>query len=130
MKGLRRKVRELAMGYLYQKDTGVEAVTLDPSIYARHFGVPEEQREFFFDLVEGVSEKLAELDAKIQSIAAHWKISRMARVDRTILRMACWEIRFSETPRNVVIDEAVELARKFSTTESASFVNGILDQIE
>lgn len=130
MKGLRRKVRELAMGYLYQKDSGVEAATLDPSLYARHFHVPEEQKDFFYDLVDGVSQKLAELDAKIQSIATHWKISRMARVDRTIMRMACWEMLYTDTPRNVVIDEAVELARKYSTTESASFVNGILDHIE
>lgn len=128
--GYRRKVRELALGYLYQKDSGVDVVTLEPSVYARHFGVPGSQRDFFMALINGVLEDLAKLDADIEKTAEHWKINRMARVDRVLMRIAAWELlRSEETSHKVIIDEAVELAKKFSTEESARFVNGILDQI-
>lgn len=130
MQGNRRKVRELAMGYLYQVDHKVESKTLDDALYARHFGVTENQREFFFELVRGVQEHQQELDELIQAVADNWKISRMARVDRTILRLASWELKqFPETAHQVIIDEAVEIAKKFSTTESSKFVNGILDKL-
>jgi N utilization substance protein B len=83
------------------------------------------------ELIRGVQKHKAEIDSKIQSSSAHWKMDRMATIDRNILRVSVYEMRFAATPlkENIVINEAVEIAKKFGTTESASFVNGLLDQI-
>jgi N utilization substance protein B len=83
------------------------------------------------ELIRGVQKSKAEIDAKIQSSSQHWKVDRMATIDRNILRVAVYEMRFSPAPlkENIVINEAVEIAKKFGTTDSASFVNGLLDQI-
>lgn len=82
-------------------------------------------------LINGVKNNLERIDSIIQDISQHWKVSRMAIVDRNILRMGVYEMRVMAEPltKNIVIDEAVELAKKYSTSESASFVNGLLDQI-
>jgi N utilization substance protein B len=83
------------------------------------------------DLIRGVQQNKPAIDAKIQSSSAHWKMDRMATIDRNILRVAVYEMRMAPEPlkENIVINEAVEIAKKFGTTESASFVNGLLDQI-
>lgn len=83
------------------------------------------------DLIEGVLNNKEAIDAKIGAASRHWKVERMASVDRNVLRVAAFELKFAANPikQNIVIDEAVEIARKFGTTESASFVNGVLDQI-
>jgi N utilization substance protein B len=83
------------------------------------------------DLIKGVQQNKAAIDAKIQSTSTHWKMDRMATIDRNILRVAVFEMRWAPNPlkENIVINEAVEIAKKFGTTESASFVNGLLDQI-
>jgi len=128
--GYRRKIRELALGYLYQQDCKIETLTEDPEKFFAHFADVQNQREFFFKIVEGVTTHLEKLDQDISAVAEHWKLSRMARVDRVILRIASWELlEEPDTPHRVVIDEAVEIARKFSTEESASFVNGLLDHL-
>lgn len=128
--GLRHLAREAALGYLYQKDSGVECVTETPIKYAKHFEVPEAYRKFFVKLVEGVAEHQGELDQEIVTAAEHWKLYRMQRVDRSILRLAAWEIFYClETDHQVIINEAVELAKTFGSQDSAAFVNGILDRI-
>jgi len=128
--GLRRQAREYALGYLYQLDFGLEAKTKLPLRFAEHFGLLQAQQDFFIQIVEGVMEHQSELDEEIQGVAQRWKLSRMARVDRVVLRMAAWELKYTpETPYRVIIDEALEIARKYSTTESASFVNGLLDEL-
>lgn len=87
-------------------------------------------REYAGDLITGVIEHLSTIDAVIVRVAANWKISRMAAVDRSILRMAVYEILFlSEIPGAVTIDEALDIAKKYSTSESPSFINGILDRV-
>ncbi|PIR22295.1 MAG: transcription antitermination factor NusB [Deltaproteobacteria bacterium CG11_big_fil_rev_8_21_14_0_20_45_16] len=128
--GYRRRVREYAMGYLYQEDTGLETLTSNPRKFVSHFGLTESEWVFFQQIVEGVLAEKVAIDVDIQEVAEHWKLSRMARVDRVVLRLACWELKCCpDTPLRVIIDEAVEIARRYSTTDSASFVNGILDRL-
>jgi transcription antitermination protein NusB len=84
-------------------------------------------REFANQLFENAATRAAELDPVISSHAQHWRIERMAAVDRAILRLAMAELHNMSTPPKVVIDEAVELAKKFSSEEASAFINGILD---
>jgi N utilization substance protein B len=91
----------------------------------------EEVVKYADDIIRGVSARKADIDSKIQASSSHWKVERMATIDRNILRIAVFEMRFASNPlkENIVINEAVEIAKKFGTTESASFVNGLLDQV-
>jgi N utilization substance protein B len=92
--------------------------------------VEEPAREFATRLAAGTLSRVAELDERIKSRAEHWRISRMAIVDRNILRLAVYEFLFEPTPRTVAINEALEIARRFSTYEATQFINGILDAIK
>jgi N utilization substance protein B len=85
--------------------------------------------EFMETLVRGVSAKSDEIDQRITAKSEHWRIERMAAVDRNILRLAIFELSEMKTPAPVVIDEALELARQFSGDESVSFINGVLDAV-
>jgi N utilization substance protein B len=87
-------------------------------------------REFATRLATGTLAHLLELDERIRSRAEHWRISRMAVVDRNILRLAVYEFLHEPTPRTVAINEALEIARRFSTYEATQFINGILDAIK
>jgi transcription antitermination protein NusB len=130
VRGTRRKARESALAYLYQTDLDVAPVTAEPQRFVHHFLVDEESREYFLRLVEAVLEAKSQLDSKIEESAENWKLYRMESVDRSILRLASFELLFCpETDFQIIIDEAVELAKEFGSDNSPSFVNGILDQI-
>jgi len=88
-----------------------------------------ERDPFVADLVRGTVERLAEIDSRISRHAEHWRMERMPAVDRNILRLAVYEMTHGGTPAAVTIDEALELARRFSNEESVQFVNGVLDAI-
>jgi len=90
----------------------------------------ETARAFATRLATGTLSNLALLDERIRSRAEHWRISRMAVVDRNILRLAVYEFLYEPTPRTVAINEALEIARRFSTYEATQFINGILDAIK
>jgi N utilization substance protein B len=92
--------------------------------------VEEAAREFATRLAVGTLSHLAELDERIRSRAEHWRISRMAIVDRNILRLSVYEFMYEPTPRTVAINEALEIARRFSTYEATQFINGILDAVK
>ncbi|MCR9097376.1 MAG: transcription antitermination factor NusB [bacterium] len=94
-----------------------------------HFDVPKSAREFARGLVAGVVSRAAELDALVGQHARNWRVERMAAVDRNVLRLGAFELRETETPVPVVIDEAVDLARRFGSDTSPAFVNGVLDAI-
>ena len=94
-----------------------------------HFDVPKTAREFARGLVAGVVSRAAELDALVGQHARNWRVERMAAVDRNVLRLGAFELRETETPVPVVIDEAVDLARRFGSDTSPAFVNGVLDAI-
>lgn len=99
------------------------------SLYSEESPMRPERDEFLERLVRGTVEKAGEIDALISGHAEHWRLERMAAVDRNILRLAIYEMQNTETPAAVVIDEALELARRFSTEESVQFVNGVLDAV-
>lgn len=89
-----------------------------------------EGREYADGLARGVANEIERVDAMIRKASVNWRLERMARVDRNILRMGAWELAHSpDVPRAVIIDEGVELAKKFGTEDSSSFVNGVLDRI-
>jgi len=96
---------------------------------AEHFVVPKGAIEFARTLVTGVVARLSELDALVGLHARNWRVSRMAVVDRNVLRLGAYELRDTSTPVAVVIDEAVDLARRFGSDRSPAFVNGVLDAI-
>lgn len=122
------------MQILYQLDiTGEDpAVALD-NFWAAHLEeeVGEDQKSFTSELVRGTRENVETIDASISKFAANWHLKRMAVVDRNILRMGCFELMLREDiPPKVTINEAVELAKKYSGLEAGKFVNAILDKIK
>jgi len=129
--GKRRKARELALQLLYQLDLQGEADPARqlPEFWQRH-PVDQEVRSFAEQLVRGTKLHQGKIDELIVHYAEHWDLERMAVVDRNILREGIFELLWmSEVPPKVVINEALEIAKKFSTHESSSFINGILDRV-
>ena len=127
--GTRRKSRELALQMLFQSEIGKQAPDeVKRSFWLQRTEVERETRGFADDLFRAATDRGAEIDALIQKHAEHWRLERMAAVDRNILRTAMAElIAFPQTPKPVVINEALEIARKFSSPESIHFINGVLD---
>ncbi|HET7787036.1 MAG TPA: transcription antitermination factor NusB [Myxococcales bacterium] len=131
MMGSRTRARECALQALYQLDTsGGDAREAVRGVMA-HFEEADGETERFADeLVRGVRSEQAQIDSLIQRTSTNWKLERMARVDRNILRLAVYEIlRRADVPVRVTLNEAVELGKKFGSEESSAFVNGVLDRI-
>ncbi len=129
--GLRRAARECALQMLYEYDVGRLSQMEILATFWEMNEHPKKVREFANQLFEGSVGRLKEIDRTIQQHTKNWRLSRMAAVDRNILRLAVYEfLSDSKTPGTVVINEALEIAKKFSTHESAQFVNGILDSIK
>jgi N utilization substance protein B len=131
--GTRRKARECALQMLFAADVAKTRDTVLTRNYWAELGEPtldEETRDFADKLSIGTLDKVNEIDTAIRTRAEHWRIERMAIVDRNVLRMAVYEFLFSDTPHTVVINEALEIARRFSTFEATQFINGILDAIK
>ncbi|TDI46981.1 MAG: transcription antitermination factor NusB [Acidobacteria bacterium] len=128
--GKRRRARECALQMLFQIDLiGVEPAEVYAQFWDEH-DTEDDVRAFSQELVDGVCTTREQLDARITEIAEHWRIERMAVVDRNVLRMALYEMnRQPQTPIAIVIDEAIEVARRFGSEESAKFVNGVLDAL-
>ena len=131
-RGDRHSGRMAALQLLYQREVGgAGGAELDEAVrdyWVEHPG-PEGRRVFATTLLQGAIEALDRIDPLIESAADNWRLSRMAAVDRTILRLAVYELLAAVTPPAVVIDEALELAKKFSGEQSARFVNGVLDSV-
>ena len=129
--GSRRKSREYLLQMLFQCDMGRQsAEQVQRSFWQQREGVEAEARGYADDLFRAATQRAAEIDALIQAHAAHWKLERMAAVDRNILRAAVTEfLAVPETPRPIIINEALEIARRFSSPESVHFINGVLDSI-
>ena len=131
--GSRRKARECALQMLFAADVAEMPATDVVRSYWSELGeadLDETAREFATRLAAGTLQNLELLDERIRSRAEHWRISRMAVVDRNILRLAVYEFLYEPTPRTVAINEALEIARRFSTYEATQFINGILDAIK
>jgi len=129
--GTRRKSRELALQMLFQSDMGKQdADQVRRTFWAEHASASAEVRGFADDLFRVATDRLPEIDGLIERHAEHWRMERMAAVDRNILRAAVAELLgFPATPRAVIINEALEVARKFSAPESLQFINGVLDSV-
>lgn len=130
--GARRRARECALQMLFSYDVTRPSVEeLLESFWGELAEASEEVREFANELAVGTISNLEEIDERIRIRTEHWRIPRMAVVDRNLLRMAVFEfLHQPNTPRTVAINEALEIARRFSTSESTQFINGILDAIK
>ena len=131
--GSRRKARECALQMLFAADVAEMPADEVVRSYWAELGETDldvTAREFATRLAARTLSNLELLDERIRSRAEHWRISRMAVVDRNILRLAVYEFLYEPTPRTVAINEALEIARRFSTYEATQFINGILDAIK
>jgi transcription antitermination protein NusB len=129
--GTRRKSRELVLQMLFQSDMGRQnADQVRSTFWKERDSVADDVRGFADDLFRIATDRNAEIDSLIERHAEHWRMDRMAAVDRNILRAAVAELLgFPSTPRAVIINEALEIARKFSNPESVQFINGVLDSV-
>ena|SRR5260370_42548519 len=128
----RHRARERALQILFEWDARKEPVedaiaSFYGTLYSEQSETKPAPDDFVEQLVKGVVEHIAEIDRRLAQHAEHWRIERMPAVDRNVLRMAIYEMMALETPPAVAIDEAIELARRFSGEESVQFVNGVLD---
>ena len=124
---LRRKSREYALQMLFQWEMGKQEPSRIEEGFWKIARAQKSTRDFANQLFESAAARAAELDPIISQHAQNWSLERIAAIDRTILRLALAEIRNTSTPAKVVINEAVELAKKFSSEDAAPFINGILD---
>ncbi|HLW99598.1 MAG TPA: transcription antitermination factor NusB [Candidatus Acidoferrales bacterium] len=126
---VRRKSREFAFQMLFQWEMRRESPAVIEKGFWRGVKAAASTREFANQLLEGAVVRAGEIDKLVERHAKGWTLERMAAMDRAILRLAVGELRSTGTPPKVVINEAVELAKKFSSEDSAAFINGILDAI-
>ena len=129
----RHKAREAALQMLFAADLYVHDPQRLTDDYWNELGdtaIDTRTREFSDKLVHGALKELSTIDDRIRTRAEHWRIERMAIVDRNVLRLAVYEFLFEDTPHTVIINEALEIARRFSTFEATQFINGILDAIK
>lgn len=128
---MRRKSRELTLQVLFQREFAPQLTETEALSYlAEQAGSPEEVRTYALHLIKGVVEHCKPIDQLIRSHSRNWSVERMGLVDLNILRVAVYEIRFDQqVPPHAAINEAIEVAKKYSTQEAAGFINGILDAI-
>lgn len=128
--GSRRRGREAALQMVFQIDMSGVSLEQALSSYWMYLSANREGEAFANALVRGWAESRDRIDDVIREVSQHWRIERMAKVDRNILRLATYELmELSDVPRRVTLNEAVELAKRFGSEGSAGFVNGVLDRI-
>ena len=133
--GIRRQARECALQIVFQLDSwpNPNVGDADDAVarFFENFDAPDDKaRALASTMARGVTEKRAKLDEVVQKHSPRWKVARMAMVDRNILRVAAWELTTDlETSAPVVIDEAVEIAKRYGAEQSGAFVNGVLDGV-
>ena len=128
--GSRRKGRESALQILYQIDTSGTSAEQALALYFAHLSSSEEGEEFATELVRLFDRDHDRIDGLIRDVSHHWRLERMTRVDRNILRLGVTELlHCPDVPRRVTLNEAVELAKRFGSEGSAGFVNGVLDRV-
>ena len=125
----RTRAREVALQVLFQEDLNPDNALDRAGNFIAARLKDDDLREFAKQLILGVKRNQDELDDLLQEKADNWSIRRMAATDRNLLRLGAFEIRYTETPDRVAIDEAVELAKRFGAAQSSQFVNGILDKL-
>ena len=124
----RSRAREVALQILFEDDVNPRATVADMKGFVHGRLNNAELEEFCMSLILGVRRNQGELDQLLSKTADNWSLSRMASTDRNVLRLGAYEILYTETPDRAAINEAVELAKRFGSAQSAQFVNGILDK--
>jgi N utilization substance protein B len=128
--GARRKAREIALQMLYQMEVNPGELEAALELFWKGLSASQQVKEFVNRIVEGVHVRQEEIDQLLAKHSEHWRLDRMDRVDKSILRMGVFEIMFCEDiPVKVAMNEAVDLGKKFGAAESGAFINGILDKI-
>jgi N utilization substance protein B len=128
--GVRREGREAAVQYLYQNDLNPTSELTDVAIFYKMRGLSPAARRFSDELIPGILAAKAEIDALLETNVTNYDLKRLAAIDRNVLRLSVYEmLHCPEVPPVVSINEAIEIAKKYSTDESGKFVNGILDKI-
>ncbi len=128
--GIRRRSRELAVQALFYMDMSKNDSQEMVKLFCDNFAHSKNVLPFFLKLVNGVVDYRSEIDYIIERFSSNWKIGRMSCVDRNIMRLAVYELRFcKDIPSKVSINEAIDIGKKFGTEESGAFINGILDSI-
>ena len=126
----RRRAREVALQILFEDDVNTRGTVaeLETFLHGR-LNNPIMER-FSQELIFGTRQRMDEIDERLSEIAANWSLKRMSGTDRNVLRLAAYEILYTETPFRVVVNEAIELAKRFGAGQSGPFVNGILDKLK
>jgi N utilization substance protein B len=128
--GARRRGRESALQMLYQVDLSGVSPRQATRQFWEHLASSKEGQKFATSLVEGWGEHRARIDGILREVSQHWRLERMSKVDRNILRLGTYELlERRDIPRRVTLNEAVELAKKYGAEQSPGFVNGVLDRI-
>jgi transcription antitermination protein NusB len=128
--GARSSGRESALQMLFAMEAGGGSADRVVAAYWRETPGDPEGRAYADGVVHGVADELEKVDEAIRKASTNWRLERMARVDRNVLRLGAWELlRSKDVPRAVILDEAVELAKRYGSEESGAFVNGVLDRV-
>jgi transcription antitermination factor NusB len=128
--GTRRRSRELAIKVLFHLEFSGNDPELTFDLICDNFGGAKEVKSFSKELVQGIYAHIKEIDELLSKASQHWRLERIAKVDRSILRIALYELLFrDDIPPKVSINEAVDLGKKYGSEESGAFINGILDKI-
>ena len=127
--GMRRRAREVAFRIAYQADVAGDAYGDAWALRREDEALTDDQRELIADIVRALETRVTEVDEALQSAAEHWSLARLAATDRAVLRIAIAELLARPgSPARVVLDEAIEIARRYGSEASGSFVNGVLDR--
>ncbi len=130
MTGRRTKARERALQALYQIDVAAAGIDDALASFWRSFEPTEREVQLLAEqLVRGVAVDRRQVDDLIENVSTNWRLDRMAKVDRNVLRLATWELLKGDAPVKVVINEAIELGKKYGSEQSGAFVNGVLDKV-
>ena len=126
----RRRARAIVLQVLYQDDLNpTQPQEIKTRFVGSRLNHDPQLVAFANSLIDGVTKHREQIDEKLASIAANWRLNRMAATDRNVLRLGAYEILYGETPDRVAINEAIELARRYGTDQSSQFVNGVLDRL-
>ena len=126
----RRRARAIVLQVLYQDDLNPsQPAEIKTRFINARLNEDPKLIAFANELIQGVTQHREQIDKKLASVAANWRLGRMAATDRNVLRLGAFEILFGETPDRVAINEAIELARRYGTDQSSQFVNGVLDRL-
>jgi len=128
--GARTGGREAALKMLFALEASQADLDSAIALFWREFAGHPETRPYADESVRGVLEEREKLDETIRTASENWRIERMTRVDRNVLRLGTWELKYRpDVPRAVILDEAIELAKRYGSEESGAFVNGVLNQV-